>query len=77
VSEHPPEEPLTPAEQRLLSLLVLLRTDAVRTDFALVRRLMTSVRWQRAVREVLTAVGSLAAAVADGVTMFYRFAVRR
>jgi hypothetical protein len=71
VSELPPEE-LTPAEQRLLALLLLLASDGVRSDAALVRRVMTSLRWQRTVRELLMAVGSLAAAVVDGMAALVR-----
>jgi hypothetical protein len=69
VSALPPDDPLTPAEQRLLALLLLLRTDEARSDPLLARRVIQSVRWQRAVRQVLAAVGGLAAAVGEGLAV--------
>jgi hypothetical protein len=67
MADRSSEDPLTPAEERLLSLLVLLSGVEARSDPTLVRRVMESARWQRAVREVFAAVGSLASAVVDGL----------
>ncbi|MBA2568194.1 MAG: hypothetical protein H0V11_02490 [Actinobacteria bacterium] len=63
------DEPLTPAEQRLASLLALLRSDAVRSRPMFVAGIMKQVRWQRFVREVVEAVASFASALADGVAV--------
>jgi hypothetical protein len=67
MSERPPEEGLTPAEARVLGLLLLLRGADLRADPALARTIVNSARWQRVVREALAAVGSLAAALVDGL----------
>lgn len=63
------DEPLTPAEQRLASLLALLRSDTVRSRPALVGRIMKRIHWQRVVRDVFGAVGSFAAVLAQGVAV--------
>ena len=69
MSEFPREAPLTPAEQRLLSLLLLLRGAEAPADPAFARRVIGSVRWQRTLRDVLTAVSHLASAAAEGLAM--------
>ena len=66
--ERPDEEP-SAAEERVLALLTLLRTDAGRDDPTLVATVMRHLRFQRAVREALTAVGAVAGAVSDGVAV--------
>ena len=64
---RPPENDLSAAEQRLLALLLLLRTEDGRQPPALVTAVMRTVRWQRALRDVMSAIAGLLAAVADGV----------
>jgi hypothetical protein len=61
------DEPLTPAEQRLASLLALLRTDSVRSRPAFVATVMKRVRWQRLVREAFEAVAIFASTLVRGV----------
>jgi hypothetical protein len=77
VSERPPDEPLTPAEERLLVLLLLLQVDEARSDPLLGRRVMESLRWQQAVRQVLAAIGGLAAAVGEGLATLAGVRLRR
>ncbi len=66
--EHREDEPVTPAEDRLLRLLALLERDDGADD-GLTRRVMRSVRWQHAVRGVLGALGTLAGAVGEGLVV--------
>ena len=67
-----PDDELAAAEVRLLGLLTLLRSDAVRRDPRLVQTLMRRVRWQSRVRDVLAAVARLAGAVVDGLSLYTR-----
>lgn len=66
------DDPDTPAEARLRQLLAPLREDAPRPSSDLGPRVLRTVRWQRAVREVAQAVGILAGVVADGVRLLVR-----
>ena len=66
--EGGPDE-LTPAEQRVVTLLALLRAEPVPGDGTFVGTVMRTVRWQRVVRELAGAIAGLAAAVADGVAL--------
>lgn len=68
MSDLPPDEPLSPSEQRLAALLGLLRSDIVRSRPALVGAIMRQVRWQHLVRDVLGAVGAFASSVGRGLT---------
>lgn len=77
MSELPPEEGLTPAETRVLGLLLILRGAELRSDPALARRVVSSARWQRAVREALVAVGGLAASMFGGLATLTGFSRRR
>ena len=67
MSGRPRNDELTPPEERLLALLVLLRADPGLGTARLAAAVMRSVRWQRALRDVMQALGNLASAVADGV----------
>ena len=58
-------EDLTPAEERLVTLLRLLRADAPRSDPALTEAVVRTARWQLVVKGVLSAVGGFAAAAGD------------
>lgn len=69
MSEGSRDEPLSLAEQRLVSLLALLRSDLVRSRPALVGAIMRRVRWQGLIRELLGAVGTVASSLAHGVTL--------
>jgi hypothetical protein len=60
-----PEEELTPAEERLLTLLTLLRAEAPRSDRALTDAVMRTARWQFVLRGVFRAVGGIAASTLD------------
>ena len=55
------------AERRLLALLGLLQSERSEPDPGAVGSLMQRVRWQRSVREVLDAIGGIAATVVEGV----------
>ena len=63
------DEPLSAAEERLVRYLLLLRADAGGADAPATDAVMRTVRWQYAARHVVAALGSLAAAVADGVDL--------
>ncbi len=72
MSERPPDEPLTPAEQRLATLLSLLQTELVRSRPALVAAVMRRVRWQQLLREGIGVLGVLASSVGRGLAVFLR-----
>jgi len=65
VSELPPSDPPSPAEARLLALLLLLRPTADAGDPSLIASVMRRVRVQRTVRELLGVLGGLTGAVED------------
>lgn len=65
MSELPPSQSPSAAEQRLLALLVLLRRPAEGADPSLTGSVMRRVRIQLALRELLGAVGGLTRAVED------------
>jgi hypothetical protein len=70
VNDDPREDAeITAAEERLLGLLLLLRPDRARLDPRFNERVMRSVHWQSAVRGVAAALGSLAGALAEGLTL--------
>jgi hypothetical protein len=71
--EHPD---LTPAEQRLVSLLMLLSEETRRSSEALTGRVMRAIRLQYLTRGFARAVGTLAAAVADGLALVFGLKVR-
>ena len=70
-------EDLTPAEERVRSLLGELREEPARDGEALTRSVVRTARWQRPVRRVLLALGSTAGAVATGVDATWRAYKRR
>jgi hypothetical protein len=72
VSERGSDEPLTPAEQRLATLLALLQSELVRSRPGLVAAVMRRVRWQQLLRELVDALGGLASSVVRGVGVFLR-----
>jgi hypothetical protein len=72
-----PPETLSPAERRLDEHMEMLRTTAIVPPAPLVARIVHAVRWQRAIRRPLVAVGALAAAVADGVRLLFGPRTRR
>ena len=62
---------LTPAERRLTEYLELLRTGAPESPPFLVSRVIRGVRWQRAVREPLVLVGTVAVAMAESLGLLF------
>lgn len=65
--ETDPDTALTPAEQRVVGLLGLLRPAEREPLPDLAPAVVRAARWQRAVRTVLRATGGLAGTVADEV----------
>jgi hypothetical protein len=61
------DEELTPAEERLLALLTLLRADAPRSDRALTHAVIRTARWQLVLHGVFRAVGGFAAVTVDAL----------
>jgi hypothetical protein len=72
VSERGSEEPLTPAEQRVATLLALLQSELVQSRPGLVAAVMRRVRWQQLLREVVDVLGTLASSVVRGLGVFLR-----
>ena len=62
-----PAEELSPAERRLTEHLELLRASSPIVAPGLVPRVLRGVRWQRAIRDPLVLVGTVAAALAEGL----------
>ena len=63
---------LTPAERRLTQHLELLRQSPPTGAPGLVPRVIRGVRWQRAIRDPLVLVGTVAAALAEGLGILFR-----
>ncbi|HET6864784.1 MAG TPA: hypothetical protein VFH80_02635 [Solirubrobacteraceae bacterium] len=61
---------LSPAERRLTQHLELLRESPPATP-ALVPRVIRGVRWQRAIRDPLVLVGSVAAAAVEWLELVF------
>ena len=66
-----PVDDLTPAERRLTRHLEVLRISPPSAGPELVPRVIRSVRWQRAIRDPLVLVGTVAAAIAEGVGLLF------
>ena len=63
------DETLTPAEQRLLRYLLLLRLDGPRAETLPTGAVMRRARLQYALASVVRALGSLGAALLDGLSL--------
>jgi hypothetical protein len=70
-------DPLTPAEQRVRTLLEPLREGGAPRGAELVERVARTARWQRPVRRVLTAIGHASAALGGGLGSLARAGRRR
>jgi hypothetical protein len=77
VSELPPEDAPSPAEQRLLALLLLLRRELDDSQGPPVSAVMRRVRVQRVLRDLLGAMTHLAAAAVEGVGLVLGWPRRR
>jgi hypothetical protein len=62
---------LTPAERGLAQHMEPLRTSGPESPPLLVPRIIRSVRWQRAIRDPLVLVGSVASAVAESLGLLF------
>jgi hypothetical protein len=62
-------DPLSQAEERLLSHVHALREQPPEPGDELLESVMSAVRWQIVFRPYLAAVGALASAVGAGVTV--------
>ncbi len=67
MNDEPQREELTPAEERLLALLTLLRADAPRSDPALTDAIIRTARWQLVLRSVFRTVGGFANVTIDAL----------
>jgi hypothetical protein len=70
-------EPLTPAEQRVRTLLQPLREAQAPEGDALVERVARTARWQRPVRRALVSLGHATAAFGGGLRALAREGRRR
>ena len=57
------------AEERLLTLIALLRLESPHSDDSLSEAIMRTARWQYVVRGVLTTLSELAAVLLDAVLL--------
>jgi hypothetical protein len=62
---------LTPAERGLTQHLELLRASPPESPPVLVPRIIRGVRWQRAIRDPLVLVGTVASAVAESLGLLF------
>jgi hypothetical protein len=62
-----PDDELSAAEKRLVEHLEIVRASPPGADRSLVRRVVRRARWQRALREPLKVIGTIAAAMVDSV----------
>jgi hypothetical protein len=69
VSDPTGGDRLTPAEERLVRLLALLRVHTDEAQTSLQRAVLHRVRWQLISRHVARAIAEIAGAVADGVAL--------
>jgi hypothetical protein len=60
-------DPLTPAEQRVRTLLEPLREEQAPRGDQLVERVARTARWQRPVRRALVSLGHAGAALGGGL----------
>lgn len=67
-----PRDELTPAERRLTEHLELLRASPPVGPPSVTSRVISGVRWQRAIRDPLLLVGAVAAALAEGLGLLFR-----
>ena len=67
MSAGSPGDAASPAERRLDEHLEALRTGAPEPGTSLVRRVVRTARWQRAVRAPLRVVAMIAGALLDGL----------
>ena len=70
-----PDEELSAAERRLVEHLEIVKASPPQSGQALVRRVVRRARWQRALGEPLQVIGSIAAALVDGLAGL--FGIRR
>jgi hypothetical protein len=61
------EDELTPAEERLVALLTLLRAETPRSDRALTHAVIRTARWQLLLRSVFRTVGGFAGVTVDAL----------
>jgi hypothetical protein len=73
----PDADPPSLLERRLDEHLELLRTESLQPPGTLVRHIVHTARWQRAIRQPLLAVAGLASAVSDGVRLLFGSRSRR
>ena len=64
-----PEEELTPAEERLVRLLLLLAAEAPRNGASLPETVVRTARWQLALRGVMQAIGDVGFALVEGLSL--------
>jgi hypothetical protein len=62
-------EDLGPAERRLFEHLELLRAAPPAAAPEMIERIIRRARWQRVIRDPLLLIGSVAAAIGDGLLL--------
>jgi hypothetical protein len=65
------QDRLTPAEERLVRLLALLRVQAEEAQTSLQQAVMQRVRWQLLARQLGHAVAQIAGALTDGLALVF------
>jgi hypothetical protein len=65
------EDDLTPAEERLVRLLALVRVHAEVAQTSLQHAVVHRVRWQLLSKQLAHAIAEIAGAVADGIALVF------
>jgi hypothetical protein len=68
MTDHERPEELTPSEERLLRLLLLLRVEPP-DNGALAEAVVRTARWQLLLRGVVNAIGNVATAAAESLAI--------
>lgn len=63
------DEPLTPAEHRVATLVAQLQEDHRELPEHLTEQVMRTARWQRAVRGTLVIAGQVVGSLGDGLAL--------
>ena len=77
MTQGPRGDELTPAEARLVWLLLLLRAEADRVETPLTRAVMNRLRWQIVVRDLARVMNGIVGSVAAGIALAFRLRPER
>ena len=77
MNEQDGTERLSPAEERLVRVMAILRAEAEAADGPIRRAVMSRLRLQLLARTLTRAIGGIAGALADGLALVLRMPPER